>query len=511
MAALLIAIIVTIVLAFLIKKTYKNPWTHLPSPGIQLPFFGHLSVLLTDSKDPINYGWDLYKKYSKDGILFNTVFNFNTLIVGDFDSLKYLFNHPDVQERNSSNFHTDTFTKLVKEERDLPPGGPLEGVIFSQGSVWAEQRRFTLRTLKDFGFGKSGMEGMIQEELMKFRALLETYGKEPIDIAGKMNLPIINALWRVTAGEDFEYDNPVLVDLLTRMTEFLKRIGRPEAVFLFGFPWIAQLWPSFLGRDEDIKINREIMNMMKTSINNHKETLDTNEPRDYIDKYLIEIQNTNDPSSSFFGDKGINNLAANLMDLFLAGSETTSTTLTWAILYMVRNQDAQEKVQKELDTVLGRYKIPSLADKPSLPYTDAVLMEIQRCANIVPDGVAHYTRKDVTLNGVIIPKDTFIQPLNVEILKGDYWLSGKTFKPERFLDEEGKAKKDDHLVPFSIGKRQCLGETLAKSELFIFFGGILQYFKIEEEIPGILPSEDYIVGATTLPQPFKIRLVKRNQ
>ena len=163
MAASLIGFFVIIVLAFLTKKTYKNPWSHLPSPGIQLPFFGHLRVLLTDSNDPINYGWNLYKRYSKDGILFNTVFNFNTLIVGDFDSLKYLFNHPDVQERNSSNFHTDTFTKLVKEERDLPPSGPLEGVIFSQGSVWAEQRRFTLRTLKDFGFGKSGRRDIFDD------------------------------------------------------------------------------------------------------------------------------------------------------------------------------------------------------------------------------------------------------------------------------------------------------------------------------------------------------------
>ena len=85
---------------------------------------------------------------------------------------------------------------------------------------------------------------------------------------------------------------------------------------------------------------------------------------------MIEIQNTKDPNSSFYGEKGINNLAANLMDLFIAGSETTSTTLTWAILYMVRNPDVQDKVQKDLDTVLGKYKIPSLSDKPSLPYTD---------------------------------------------------------------------------------------------------------------------------------------------
>ena len=214
------------------------------------------------------------------------------------------------------------------------------------------------------------MEEMIQEELIKFRTLLETCGEDPFDIAGKMNLPIINALWRVTVGEDFEYDNPVLVDLLTRMTEWFKRVGRPEVIFLFAFPWIAKLWPSFLGRDEDIKISKDIMNMMRTSIKNHKESLDTNEPRDYIDKYLIEIQNTKDPNSSFYGEKGINNLAANLLDLFIAGSETTSTTLTWAILYMVRNPDVQDKVQKELDTVLGKYKIPSLSDKSSLPYTD---------------------------------------------------------------------------------------------------------------------------------------------
>jgi cytochrome P450 len=136
-------------------------------------------------------------------------------------------------------------------------------------------------------------------------------------------------------------------------------------------------------------------------------------------------------------------------------------------------------------------------------------MEIQRCANIVPDGVAHYTKKDVTVNGVIIPKETFVQPLNAEILKGDYWENGKSFMPERFLDREGNARKDDHLVPFSIGKRQCLGETLAKSELFIFFAGLLQQFRIEEEVPGILPTDDYLMGATTLPQPFKIRILKR--
>ena len=94
-------------------------------------------------------------------------------------------------------------------------------------------------------------------------------------------------------------------------------------------------------------------------------------------------------------------------------------------------------------------------------------METQRYANIVPNGVQHVSDRDITVNGLTIPAFTLIQPLLTEILKGDYWGDGTTFRPERFLDGEGRVRKDEHLIPFSIGKRQCLGETLAKVKLFI--------------------------------------------
>ena len=155
MATLLILTAVALLLCFLTyKKTYRNAWSHLPSPGLLVPCLGHLSVL-RDTKDPVNFMWNLYNKFSQKGLLYVKIFNLNTVLVGDFDTLKYLFNHPDVQNRASDNFHTDPFIKLTREERGGTPG-PLEGVIFSQGKVWAEQRRFTLRTLRDFGFGKAG-------------------------------------------------------------------------------------------------------------------------------------------------------------------------------------------------------------------------------------------------------------------------------------------------------------------------------------------------------------------
>merc|ERR1712012_1336092 len=113
--------------------------------------------------------------------------------------------------------------------------------------------------------------------------------------------------------------------------------------------------------------------MMQEKILEHQGTLDLNSPRDYTDMMLIEIEKTSDTSSSFYGQQGLDNLKVNLFDLFLAGSETTSTTLSWAILYMIRYPGVQEKVQQ----VVGTDRLPSLADRPNLPYTEAVIMEIQ--------------------------------------------------------------------------------------------------------------------------------------
>jgi len=477
----------------------------LPSPGLCLPVVGHVYKLMGEEgqRDPVNFLWSLYKKHEKNGMMFLRSFNLNLMFVGDFDTVKYIFNHPNCQERVN-----DLFDPINREDRMIK-GKEIPGVILSEGKVWLDQRRFTLRALKDFGFGKTGMEEMIQEEVNLFKDLINKSEGNPFDFSFQFNLPILNALWKVTVGERFEYDDPKLTSIVTRLTEMFKRIGKPENVITISFPWISKLFPTFLERDKTLETNHDIMNLMFESIKQHQETLDPNELRDFTDKVLIEIQQTTDETSSFYGKTGIENLANTLFDLFLAGSETTSTTLTWAALYMTRYPQIQKKVQEELDKVVGTESQPTMKDRPNLPYTEAVLMEIQRCANIIPNGVQHMCHQDFTVNGLTIPAGTLIMPLLTEILKGDYWEDGGTFRPDRFLDKEGLLKRDEHLIPFSIGKRQCLGESLAKAEMFLFFTGLVHQYQFLPEVEGEYPREDYCPGVTILPKPFKTRLLDR--
>ena len=281
----------------------------------------------------------------------------------------------------------------------------------------SEQRRFALRTLRDFGFGKSGMGLMIMEEVELFTEEMSKSDGQPVDLADKFNLPILNALWNVTVGQRFDYNDPKLTSLLEKMTNWMKRVTNPAAVLVFVVPWLFRIFPKFLEYNQTLDTSHEMLDRMKETIREHEETIDLNEPRDFTDKALIEIKKTTDPSSSFFGEKGREHLANTLYDLFLAGSETTATTLKWALLYMARYPSVQKKVQQEMDTAIGHGLPPSLKDKPNLPYTEAVLMEIQRYANILPNGANHSSGKDIVVNWLTIPAGTFVIPLMVEILK----------------------------------------------------------------------------------------------
>lgn len=162
------------------------------------------------------------------------------------------------------------------------------------------------------------------------------------------------------------------------------------------------------------------------------------------------------------------------LDLFMAGSETTSNTLSFACIFMLLYPDVQQKAQNELDQVVGRNRWPELRDRTkyvkklkitnkkniycsisSLKYVEVVLMEIQRIANIPPMGIAHRSISDTELSGYFIPKDTMIlTSLHSVHMDRAFWGDPHEFRPERFLNEDGKIVYDEnYFIPFGNGTK----------------------------------------------------------
>ncbi|XP_047385655.1 cytochrome P450 2A13-like [Sciurus carolinensis] len=139
-------------------------------------------------------------------------------------------------------------------------------------------------------------------------------------------------------------------------------------------------------------------------------------------------------------------------------------------------QSTRAKVREETDQVIGRNRQPSCGDRTKMPYTQAVIHEIQRFANVGPFAMAHRVTKDTRFRDFFLPKGTdVIYMLGSLLIDPRIFSTPDDFKPQHFLDDKGLKKVDAH-VPFSMGKKSCLGEGLATMELFLFLTSIMQNF-----------------------------------
>ncbi|XP_053177697.1 cytochrome P450 2J4-like [Scomber japonicus] len=376
--------------------------------------------------------------------------------------------------------------------------GSTGGLFTSNGETWKKQRRFALSTLRNFGFGKSVTEQSICEEIRYLQEEIENDKGEPFSPAGLFNNAVSNIICQLVMGKRFDYSDHNFQMMLKYLSEAIWLEGSMWGHLYESFPSVMKHLP---GPHNRIFSNYgTILDFIGQEVQRHKKDLDPNNPRDYIDSFLIEMENHKE------SDLGFNetNLAMCSLDLFLAGTETTSTTLQWALIHLIKNPDIQEKVQAEIDSVIGQIRQPTMADRPNLPYTDAVIHEIQRMGNIVPLNGLRRAAKDTTLGGYFIPKGTSLMPTLTSVLfDKTVWGTPDTFNPGHFLDADGKFVKREAFLPFSAGKRVCLGEGLAKMELFLFLVGLFQKFSFSAP-DGVVLSTEGAIGVTNVPQPFKV-------
>ncbi|GMT25866.1 hypothetical protein PFISCL1PPCAC_17163, partial [Pristionchus fissidentatus] len=282
----------------------------------------------------------------------------------------------------------------------------------------------------------------------------------------------------VLFGFRYEYDKcDDLVGYVEGFGEMIKEIASDKLLMLaIAFPaikYIPILNYYALGRHADrVKRNNQYI------INNVARALETydadTEPSNFVHAY-----NQRMPANPYL-DK--DNLIATCIDFFSAGQETTTTTLRWAMLFMADNQEVQDKLREEIHRVVGKDRLPALADKPKMLYTQATVLELQRRANILRMNVFRKTHADTELDGQPIPADTAIHAdLHYVLWNDPLFVNPMEFRPERYIDEEAKGLRKDlveRTIPFSLGKRACAGEGLARVELFLGLAATVQHYRI---------------------------------
>ncbi|XP_078674006.1 cytochrome P450 2U1-like isoform X1 [Branchiostoma floridae x Branchiostoma belcheri] len=368
------------------------------------------------------------------------------------------------------------------------------------GSEFKQRRRFASTALKNLGMkaGTGSIEENIREEANFLRNRIAGYEGKPVGVAHDVTVAVANVICSMALGKRYDYEDETFRELSEAIVTVMAEVGAGQIISVFPLlrfvPGVNRASLSVSGQ------LAKIQKVLKEEMVRHRENLDRANPRDFLDACLLELELQEKVEG--LTEENVMYMAQNL---FFAGTDTTTNTLLWSLLYMTLNPDVQNKVQQELDAVVGE-SLPALSHRSRLPYVNACLLEVMRIRPIAPLAVPHATTETVKVRGYDIPKGTQVLP-NLYALHMDpaYWPDPDRFDPGRFLDAEGNViNKPESFMPFSGGRRVCLGEQLARMELFLFFSTLLQSFTFKTPEGAPAPTTDGAFGLTLTPHPFKL-------
>lgn len=385
------------------------------------------------------------------------------------------------------------------------------GITFTDGDFWNEQRSFVTRHLREAGYARKPMDLQVGQELAELVNVISKQGSQPVWPGAFMPPSVLNVLWSLTAGTNIERNDPRLTRLLNLMQQRSKAFDMSGGL-LNQMAWIRHIAPKWSGFNLIKRFNQEMFAFFMETIDEHKQNLDDDQVADdLIYAYLKEMQEqqTSNSNTTFSELQ----LIMIIVDLFIAGAQTTSITIDLALMTLATYPEIQRRCHEELRTNLT--DPPQYADRGRLPYTEAVLLEVQRFYHIVPLAGPRRTLCETTLGGYTIPENTTIltgmRRVHMDV---DHWGDPETFRPERFLGADMQIVNTERLMPFGQGRRKCLGEQLARSCMFTFFAGIAQRFDIElPEKAGdekySLPERELLPGIVLSPKRYHVVFKQR--
>lgn len=229
-----------------------------------------------------------------------------------------------------------------------------------------------------------------QHEIDDLISNLQNEPSNSVNLEDHFAVATSNVICNLLMSVRFTRDDPKFAKFNRMIEEGMVLFGK---LFTVDYIPITQYLPAMRNAKNKIKVNRrEMFEFYKEIIDDHRRTFDRDNIRDLVDAYLLEIEiakENNVAHELFEGMDHDTQIMQVMGDLFSAGMETIKTTLLWLIVFMLRNPEVKKRVQSELDSVVGRARMPNCQDLPYLPYTESTIMEVMRMSSIVPLATTH--------------------------------------------------------------------------------------------------------------------------
>ncbi|XP_046330031.1 cytochrome P450 2D14-like [Haliotis rufescens] len=474
-------VLVFVTVLLLLRWLTRRP-PHLPPGPVLFPLLGNLLSL---GPDPRPVFRRLRKAYGDIFCVF--ICHRPVVVLNGYDVIRdAVVKNGDVFSNRPHSFFSD----IINDNR---------GIMMTSGKMWKEQRTFALTTLREFGMGRSLLEEKIQEETEQFLNAVAARQEEPQDLKHLITNSVSNIICSIVFGRRFEYTDPRFVRYLEVTNENIENLQITGILQIL--PFLRHL-PGDAFRLKKTVHNVDVVQdeFIEPMVQEHIDNYDEGDVNDFIAAYIKEMRHRQQQGETTMEVK---TLLKVIMDLFVAGSETTSTAIRWVLALFLNYPDVQDRCFREIDTHIGVNRRPGMKDKISLPYVEATIMETLRYCDIAPLAAPHCVARCTQFRGYTLPEGASVM-VNLDSVLQDQgiWGDPQNFRPDRFLDSSGKVFKPEEFIPFSIGHRVCLGESLARMELFLFVTALVQTFHFTS--PGQPPTLEGVLGLTYFPKPFEV-------
>lgn len=413
----------------------------------------------------------------------------------------------------------ETVKQVLLRDGELFAGRPkmhtfsfvAEGKSFSFsphfGESWKLQKKIASNALRTFSKAEAKastcsclLEEHVTEEVSELVHLLGrlTTEKGSFDPRSAITCAVANVVCALCFGKRYDHSDQEFLKIVRTNDDLLKAssIANP-ADFI---PCLHYLPLQIINGPR--QFYHALNQFIAQHVQKHITTYDKNHIRDITDALINTCHKNAATKTSTLKDDEV---ISTVTDIFGAGFETVSTCIYWSFLYLICYPEIQVKIQEEIDGNIG-LKSPRFEDRKHLPYTEAFISELFRHVSFLPFTIPHCTTADTTLNGYFIPKKTCIF-INMYQVNHDetIWDNPSVFRPERFLNENRELNKNlvEKVLTFGMGIRKCLGEEVARNEIFIFITTILQQLTLKK-CPGAQLDLTPKFGLAMKPKPYQL-------